>query len=68
MQPDLSAITVFSTVAETRSFRATAARLGITASAVSQSIRRLEGELGIALFHRTRTCCTICAFEVPLVS
>jgi DNA-binding transcriptional LysR family regulator len=59
MQPDLSAITVFSTVAETRSFRAAAARLGITASAVSQSIRRLEGELGIALFHRTTRSVTL---------
>ncbi len=48
MEPDLNALTVFSLVAEERSFRAAADRLGVTRSAVSQTIRRLEETLGIA--------------------
>ena len=50
---DLNAITVFLAVADLRSFRAAADRLGVTRSAVSQAIRRLESQLGIALVQRT---------------
>lgn len=50
---DLNALAVFALVAEERSFRAAADRLGITRSAVSQTIRKLEGGLGIALLQRT---------------
>jgi DNA-binding transcriptional LysR family regulator len=53
MITDLNAIAVFAAVAELRSFRAAADRLGVTRSAVSQSIRRLEARLGIALVRRT---------------
>ena len=53
MEPDLNALAVFALVAEERSFRAAADRLGVTRSAVSQSIRRLEENLGIALVLRT---------------
>lgn len=53
MEPDLNAVAVFALVAEERSFRAAADRLGITRSAVSQTIRRLEEGLGIALIQRT---------------
>ncbi|CAN5132041.1 LysR family transcriptional regulator [soil metagenome] len=53
MEPDLNALAVFALVAEERSFRAAASRLGVTRSAVSQTIRRLEGNLGIALVLRT---------------
>ncbi len=53
MQPDLNAIAVFALVAEERSFRAAADRLGVTRSAVSQTMRRLEESLGIALLRRT---------------
>jgi DNA-binding transcriptional LysR family regulator len=53
MQPDLNALAVFALVAEERSFRAAADRLGVTRSAVSQTIRRLEETLGIALVQRT---------------
>ncbi|HET6389346.1 LysR family transcriptional regulator [Hyphomicrobium sp.] len=53
MEPDLNALAVFNLVAEERSFRAAADRLGITRSAVSQTIRRLEETLGIALVQRT---------------
>jgi DNA-binding transcriptional LysR family regulator len=53
MRSDLNALAVFATVAEERSFRAAADRLGVTRSAVSQSIRRLEETLGATILHRT---------------
>lgn len=53
MEPDLNALAVFVLVAEKRSFRAAADRLGVTRSAVSQTIRRLEETLGVALVRRT---------------
>ncbi|WP_043358861.1 LysR family transcriptional regulator [Belnapia sp. F-4-1] len=53
MRSDLNALAVFVTVAEERSFRAAADRLGVTRSAVSQSIRRLEETLGVTILHRT---------------
>ncbi|MBB4391082.1 LysR family transcriptional regulator [Bradyrhizobium sp. ERR14] len=53
MEPDLNALAVFALVAEERNFRAAADRLGVTRSAVSQTIRRLEETLGIALVQRT---------------
>ena len=53
MDADLKSMTVFVTVAETRSFRAAADRLGVTRSAVSQAVNGMEARLGIALFHRT---------------
>jgi DNA-binding transcriptional LysR family regulator len=53
MTEDLNAMAVFVAVAEARGFRAAADRLGVTASAVSQAIRRLEERLGIALLQRS---------------
>ena len=53
MHPDLNALAVFAIVAEERSFRAAADRLGVTRSAVSQSIRRLEEALGTPVLRRT---------------
>ncbi|TIX03880.1 MAG: LysR family transcriptional regulator, partial [Mesorhizobium sp.] len=53
MQPDLNALAVFALVAEKRSFRAAADRMGVTRSAVSQTMKRLEETLGIALVQRT---------------
>jgi DNA-binding transcriptional LysR family regulator len=53
MPSDLNALRVFALVAGERSFRAAADRLGLTRSAVSQTIRRLEETLGIALVQRT---------------
>jgi DNA-binding transcriptional LysR family regulator len=53
MSTDLTGITVFVTVAEARSFRAASERLGVTRSAVSQAIRRLEERMGVALVQRT---------------
>jgi DNA-binding transcriptional LysR family regulator len=53
MAADLNSLTVFLAVADTRNFRIAAERLGVTRSAVSQSLRKLEDTLGIALVHRT---------------
>ncbi len=53
MTPDLNALAVFITVAEEKNFRATADRLGVTRAAVSQTMRKLEESMGIALVNRT---------------
>ena len=53
MKPDLAALNVFLAVAETGSFRKAAERLGVTRPAVSQTIRRLEDSVGVALVRRT---------------
>lgn len=53
MSPDINALVVFALVAEERNFRAAADRLGVSRSAVSQTIKRLEESLGIALVQRT---------------
>jgi DNA-binding transcriptional LysR family regulator len=50
---DLSALRVFLTVAEERSFSRAAAKVHLTQSAVSQAVRRLEEELGEKLFDRS---------------
>ncbi len=49
----LSAIGVFVQAAEARSFVAAGRVLGISASAVSKSMARLEEKLGVRLFHRS---------------
>lgn len=53
MSDELEGMATFAAVAETRGFRRAAERLGITGSAVSQAIRRLEARVGVALVHRT---------------
>lgn len=53
MPTDLNALAVFTLVAQQRSFRAAADRLGVTRSAVSQTIGRLEAAMGLALVRRT---------------
>lgn len=53
MTVDLSGFSLFLAVAETKSFRVAAERLGITRSAVGQAVRRLEDRLGVALVQRT---------------
>ena len=49
----LEGLEAFLAVARRRSFRAAAAELGVTPSAVSQAVRALEARLGAALFLRT---------------
>ncbi len=49
----------FVTAAETASFSAAGARLGLTQSAVSAQIQRLEDDLGVRLFERTARAVTL---------
>jgi DNA-binding transcriptional LysR family regulator len=49
----LDGVEAFVRVAERRSFSQAAADLGVTPSAVSQSVRALEARMGVALFTRT---------------
>ncbi len=50
---DLADLTAFITIAENLSFRAAAARLGVTPSALSHTMRQLEERVGVRLLHRT---------------
>jgi DNA-binding transcriptional LysR family regulator len=50
---DLSNLTIFLAIADHLSFRAAAAQLGVTSSALSHSVRQLEERLGARLLHRT---------------
>lgn len=53
IRDDLSELAAFATVANERSFTRAAARLGISQSALSHSMRGLEKRLGIQLLART---------------
>ncbi|WPZ35008.1 LysR family transcriptional regulator [Thalassobaculum sp. OXR-137] len=53
MYIDLNLLPLFSAIAEENNFRAAADRLGVTRSAVSQGVRRLEDSLGVSLVTRT---------------
>src|SRR5580658_5348565 len=53
IRSELAELSAFATVAEERSFTRAAARLGISQSALSHSIRGLEKRLGIQLLART---------------
>lgn len=51
--PSLDDLLVFLVIARTGGFRAAARRLGVSASTVSETITRLEAELGVPLITRT---------------
>src|ERR1700747_1307430 len=53
MRNELNELAVFATVAEERSFTRAAARLGVSQSALSHTIRGLEKRLGLQLLART---------------
>ena len=53
MKLDLNLLPLFQAVAEEHNFRAAADRLGVTRSAISQGVRRLEDAIGMALVVRT---------------
>lgn len=53
MRDDLSGLRALLHVAQKRSFRAAAAELGVTPSAVSQIVRALEERVGVRLLQRT---------------
>ncbi|HEX7853530.1 MAG TPA: LysR family transcriptional regulator [Sphingobium sp.] len=50
---ELASLSMFLTVAEERSFTRAAAKLGISQSALSHAMRRLEARLGLRLLTRT---------------
>ncbi len=52
-QDALDGVEAFLSVARHRNFRRAGAELGVTPSAMSQAIRRLEARIGAALFTRT---------------
>lgn len=53
MTIDKNALEVFVLVAQTRNFRIAAERLGVTRSAISQTLRRLEERMSVSLMLRT---------------
>lgn len=53
MTDELDGMATFVAVAEAKGFRAAAERLGVTGSAVSQTVRKLEARLGVTLVQRT---------------
>lgn len=53
MTDDLDGIATFVAVAEAKGFRAAGKQLGVSGSAVSQMLRRLEERLGVTLVQRT---------------
>ncbi|GGC66765.1 LysR family transcriptional regulator [Undibacterium terreum] len=55
----LSGISIFVTVAETRSFTKAANHFGISSSAVGKSIARMEERLAVRLFHRSTRSITL---------
>jgi DNA-binding transcriptional LysR family regulator len=50
---ELADLTAFIAVADNLSFRAAAARLGVTPSALSHTVRQLEERVGVRLLNRT---------------
>ncbi len=54
MNPDqIGHLAIFAAIASDRSFTRAARRLGVTQSALSQTMKRLEGQLGFRLLART---------------
>jgi len=53
MSDELDGMAIFVAVAEAKGFRAAGERLGVSHSAVSQALRRLEERLGVPLVRRT---------------
>jgi DNA-binding transcriptional LysR family regulator len=53
MSDAMNGVEVFVAVAEAKGFRAAGERLGVSGSAVSQALRRLEARLGVTLVRRT---------------
>src|SRR3984885_1944384 len=50
---NLGDLAAFVAIADNLSFRAAAARLGVTPSALSHTMRQLEERIGVRLLHRT---------------
>ena len=52
-RPDLADLDAFTAVARVRSFRGAAALRGVSASGLSEAVRRVEARLGVRLLNRT---------------
>lgn len=52
-KPDLSGLAAFVAIAQERSFRRAAARLGVTPPTLSHTLRELEAHVGVRLLNRT---------------
>ena len=59
MAPSLNTLHGFVAVARRLSFSEAARDLGVSASALSQAVRRLEEEVGVVLLHRTSRSVTL---------
>ena len=57
--PSFAALRAFETASRRGSFREAAAELGVTPTAISHQIRRLEAEAGVKLFHRATRAVTL---------
>ena len=67
MRNDLGELTAFAMVAQERSFTRAAARLGVSQSALSHSMRGLEERLGLQLLARTTRSVSPTAAGVALL-
>jgi DNA-binding transcriptional LysR family regulator len=57
--PDLADLDAFAAVARARGFRGAAALRGVSASSLSEAVRRLEASLGVRLLNRTTRSVTL---------
>lgn len=55
----LAELDAFATIARLRSFRAAGKLRGVSASSLSEAMRRLEAQLGVRLFNRTTRSVTL---------
>ena len=58
-EPDLADLAAFAAVARARGFRGAAAVRGVSASSLSEAVRRLETSLGVRLLNRTTRSVTL---------
>jgi len=59
MAPDLADLDAFAAVARAGGFRSAAALRGVSASSLSEALRRLEARLGVRLINRTTRSVTL---------
>lgn len=67
-RPNLNDLSTFVAVADAASFTGAAAKLGLSTSAVSHTVRKLEAELGVRLLNRTTRSVTLTAAGERLMS
>lgn len=59
IQPDLADLDAFTAVARARGYRSAASARNVSASSLSQAVRRLEDRLGVRLLNRTTRSVTL---------